>query len=250
MKNQKNQILHIGLISAVPEELGQILENLNEITESKYGDLTIFSGLWNRSNEKKIYITATWSGWGKVSAARATTRIINSTANNRKVDFLIFTGVAGAANKLVKQWDIVLADSIVQHDMDARPLFKKFEIPSLKKIKMHPPYNLLEKISEILSQQNSYKLGSLKKGLVATGDMFISDLDILNEVNKELPGLLAVEMEGGAFAQVASQENVDWIVIRVISDGADNEAAQDFETFLKEYTKYSWGLIESILKNF
>ena len=121
MKNQKNQILHIGLISAVPEELGQILENLNEITESKYGDLTIFSGLWNRSNEKKIYITATWSGWGKVSAARATTRVINSTANNRKVDFLIFTGVAGAANKLVKQWDIVLADSIVQHDMDARP---------------------------------------------------------------------------------------------------------------------------------
>ena len=80
--------------------------------------------------------------------------------------------------------------------------------------------------------------------------MFISDLDILNKVNKELPGLLAVEMEGGAFAQVASQENVDWIVLRVISDGADNDAAQDFEIFLKEYTKYSWKLIEAILKNF
>ena len=151
MKNQKNQILHIGLISAVPEELGQILENLNDITESKYGDLTIFSGC-GLDQMKKIYITAAWSGWGKVSAARATTRIINSTINDRKVDFLIFTGVAGAANKVVKQWDIVLADSIVQHDMDARPLFEKFEIPSLNKIKMHPPNNLFKKISEILSR--------------------------------------------------------------------------------------------------
>ena len=249
MKKQKNQILHIGLLSAVPEELGQILDNLDDIKESKYGDLTIFSGLWSRSNEKKIYISAAWSGWGKVSAARATTRIIDSKVNDRKVDFLIFTGVAGAANKVAKQWDIVLADSIVQHDMDARTLLEKFEIPSLNKIKMNPPDNLFMKISEILSEKIFYKLGSLKKGLIATGDMFISDLERLKKINIELPGILAVEMEGGAFAQIASQENVDWVVIRVISDGADSDASQDFEMFLKEYTKYSWKLIESILEN-
>ena len=233
----------------MPEELGQILNNLDQIKESNYGDLTIYSGLWSRSNEKKIYISAAWSGWGKVSAARATIRVIDSVVNDCKVDFLIFTGVAGAANKVAKQWDIVLADSIVQHDMDARPLFEKFEIPSLNKIKMLPPDNLFKKISEILSEQNIYKLGSLKKGLIATGDMFISDLERLNDINSELPGLLAVEMEGGAFAQVASQENVDWVVLRVISDGADNDAAQDFEIFLKQYAEYSWKLIELILEN-
>ena len=81
----------------MPEELGQILNNLDQIKESNHGDLTIFSGLWCRSNEKKIYISAAWSGWGKVSAARATTRVIDSVVNDCKVDFLIFTGVAGAA---------------------------------------------------------------------------------------------------------------------------------------------------------
>ena len=80
--------------------------------------------------------------------------------------------------------------------------------------------------------------------------MFISDKDKLNQLNKEIPNLLAVEMEGAAFAQVAHQEKVDWIVIRTISDGADDNASEDFNSFLTQYQLKSWELIKILLNNF
>ena len=74
-----------------------------------------------------------WSGWGKVSAARAITRIL---ASKNKIDLIIFTGVAGAANNNLSQWDIVIAEEVIQHDMDARPIFEKFVLPPLNKAKL------------------------------------------------------------------------------------------------------------------
>ena len=57
-------------------------------------------------------------------------------------------------------------------------------------------------------------------------------------------------MEGAAVAQVAAQEKVPWLIVRVISDEADNSASQTFSEFLKDYEKYSWNLIEVLLKNY
>ena len=62
------------------------------------------------------------------------------------------------------------------------------------------------------------------------------------------PDLRAVEMEGAAVAQVAEQEGVPWLVLRVISDGADEAAAQSFEDFVKRYEKQAWRLIEALLE--
>ncbi len=233
----------------MPEELGEILKNLENIKKYNHGDLSIFNGLWKGSQDNQVYISACWSGWGKVSAARATIRIIESKVKNKKVDFLIFTGVAGSANNKSKQWDVIIANSLIQHDMDARPIFNKFEIPALKKIKMNPPEKLFSKITNILHEKKISPFGSIKTGLIATGDMFVSDSQKLDSLNMELPGLIAVEMEGGAFAQVAIQEGIEWIVLRVISDGADSNAHQDFDLFLKKYNIESWKLIECILKN-
>ena len=79
--------------------------------------------------------------------------------------------------------------------------------------------------------------------------MFISSKEKLNQLNKEIPNLLAVEMEVAAFAQVAHQENIDWIVIRTISDGADDNASDNFQEFISSYKKYSWNLVTEILKS-
>ena len=57
-------------------------------------------------------------------------------------------------------------------------------------------------------------------------------------------------MEGAAFAQVASQEQIDWLVIRVVSDSADKSADLDFNNFLEKYRLYSWELISCFLRNF
>ena len=57
-------------------------------------------------------------------------------------------------------------------------------------------------------------------------------------------------MEGAAVAQIASQENIPWLIIRVISDSADSSAAQNFSAFLTEYERDSWELIKLLLINF
>ena len=235
----------------MPEELGSILDNLEKVKSEKFGDLEIFSGELINSNNKKIYISAAWSGWGKVSSARATTRLVSSVFKNKKIDFLIFTGVAGAVDRKLKQWDVIISESVIQHDMDARPLFNKFIIPALKKEKIFSDRDMLEKFYNTLKKnqkiQNNPSFGEIYKGLIATGDMFISDKLKLNQLSKEIPNLLAVEMEGGAFAQVAEQEDLPWIVVRVISDEADDNASEDFSSFLEKYKYKSWELIHDFL---
>ena len=112
----------------MPEEVGVILDNLEFVKKSSFGDIDVSGEIV--INTKKIYITTAWSGWGKVSAARATTRLLSSKIKDLPVDFVLFTGVTGTIDKDLRQWDIVIAESVIQHDMDARPLFEKFVIPA------------------------------------------------------------------------------------------------------------------------
>ena len=90
----------------------------------KYGDFEIFTGEWVNILNCKILISVAWSGWGKVSAARATTRLISNNFSDIKINLIIFTGVAGAVDLNLKQWDIVISEAVMQHDFDASPLFK------------------------------------------------------------------------------------------------------------------------------
>ncbi|MDC3094880.1 5'-methylthioadenosine/adenosylhomocysteine nucleosidase [Prochlorococcus sp. AH-716-M09] len=254
MTSIKTNIIHIGLLAAMKEELGAILENLVNTKIKKYGDLEIYSGEWNKQSNQKLIISIAWSGWGKISASRAATRLISTTYQKRKVDLIIFSGVAGAVESSLNQWDIVLSEAIIQHDMDARPLYEKFVIPSLNQKKIKPNSETLEKFYKIISNGIKTKklssFGSIYKGLIATGDMFISDNEKIKDLSQEIPSLLAVEMEGAALAQVAYQEKIDWIIIRVISDSANEKAEDDFSAFITKYQYRSLDLLEYILSKF
>ncbi len=248
---KKNDELHLGILAAMPEEVGTFLSNLDSIVEKKYGDLAIFSGIWKGSNIKNIYLSVCFSGWGKVSSSRATTRLISSLYKDKAIDFIIFTGVAGAAKKNLKQWDIIVSDSVIQHDMDARPIFEKYFIPALKTKRIFPSKDILVDFEKALiySKKNGNLsiFGDVYKGLIATGDQFISDKNILDSISNDFNDIHAVEMEGASFAQVAEQENVKWLIVRVISDQADDDAYLDFDKFLQEFKIYSWQIIESFL---
>ena len=249
-KNNKN-IFHVGILSAMPEEVGIILKNLNNVKTSRSGDLELFSGKFILDNSKEVLITTAWSGWGKVSAARATTRLLASNLYSIPVDILIFTGVAGAVDAKLKKWDVILAESVIQHDMDARPIFDKYVIPALNSKKIIPDSEILLNtfmgLKKELNQKSLSTFGSLYRGLIATGDMFISNTKKINQLSKEISGLYAVEMEGAAFAQVASQEKVKWLVIRVISDEANENASNEFNKFLSEYKLKSFDLIKCVI---
>ena len=107
--NKQNIISkHIGILCAMPEEVGSTLDNLKNIETKTYGDLKIYSGDWcffNSTPESlNVHLSIAWSGWGKVSAARAATRLISHQFNNLKIDAIFFTGVAGAVNSNLKQY--------------------------------------------------------------------------------------------------------------------------------------------------
>ncbi|MDC3047199.1 5'-methylthioadenosine/adenosylhomocysteine nucleosidase [Prochlorococcus sp. AH-736-A21] len=249
-----SKIFHIGILGAMPEEIGEIINHLKDIKEIIFGDLKILSGeLIQNSSQKKIFITTAWSGWGKVSASRATTRVLSQTFEGKSIDLLIFTGVAGSVNETLKQWDIVIAQTLIQHDMDASPLYPKYVIPPINKMNIDASKTLVNWSENLFKQEvKSNKLkafGQIVKGKVATGDQFISDNKKLIKLKEEIPNLDAVEMEGAAVAQVAYQEKIPWLIIRVISDSADNDASQIFEEFLKKYEKESWNIISVLLNN-
>ncbi len=236
----------------MPEEIGNTIDNLENVTSKEYGDLKIYQGRLKKkvTNYESVYITLAWSGWGKVSAARAITRILASV---NKIDLIIFTGVAGAANNNLSQWDIVIAEEVIQHDMDARPIFKKFVLPPLNKARLKSENFFKDWIFSSLTTSkengNLIGFGQIKKGLIGTGDKFISDQSVIKSLRDEIPNLEAIEMEGGAVAQVAEQEGIPWAIVRVISDGADANSELDFDQFIKDYVLSSWKLLDCLLKD-
>ena len=237
--------LHIGLLGAMPEEIGCDLSHLHEHSSRRHGDLTLHKCVWVDG----IQLTLAWSGWGKVCAARAATRLLAAAPD---LDLLLFTGVAGAANPDQNQWDVLLADAVVQHDMDASPLFPRFTLPPLNRDRLKPDPSWFtwaeQALKSAVANGELQDFGSFRTGLIATGDRFIGDAALLQELRGALPGLQAVEMEGGAVAQVAEQEGVPWLLIRVISDGADESAAQSFQEFVQVYEQQAWTLIEALLR--
>ena len=244
--------LHIGLLSAMPEEIGSDLTHLETVDERCHGDFTLHRCRWNGPNgAPPIQLSLAWSGWGKVCAARAATRLLASTPAEEPLDLLLFTGVAGAANPDLRQWDVLLASGVIQHDMDASPLFPRFTLPPLNRDRLQPDAAWAQWAQTALEQ--SYRNGSLdgfgapRRGLIGTGDQFINDAAVLNQLRTDIPDLQAVEMEGAAVAQVAEQEGVPWLVLRVISDSADGEAADSFSDFVQRYDHSAWRLVDALL---
>ncbi len=239
----------------MPEEIGKTIDHLIEIDEKHFGDLTVYRGKWISSqfNGYEIYITTAWSGWGKVSSSRAATRLIQVSSEKSKIDLFIFTGVAGGLREDVNQWDLVLASQLIQHDMDASPLFPKYVIPALNKKILKADNKIInwafESINKFKIQKKLKKFSKVHLGLIATGDRFITSKNCIQEVCKDFLDIYAVEMEGSAVAQVAIQEEIPWLVLRTISDGANVSSSEDFNSFITNYNLYSWELIEALLFN-
>tara|TARA_Y100000589_G_scaffold307946_1_gene324047 strand:+ start:2565 stop:3317 length:753 start_codon:yes stop_codon:yes gene_type:complete len=245
-------MFHLVLISAMPQEIGETMKNLRDIKEYKFNDLKIYNGFWdNPITKKSIFISIGWSGWGKVSASRTITRIIALSENTFTIDLILFTGVAGGIQKALKQWDIIVAKELVQYDMDASPLYKKYVIPSLNKRYLKSDTVWSDKIFSLLKNKvlplKTNFFNKIYLGLIGTADKFVSERDEANKLIQAFSNILAVEMEGAAVAQVATQEKIPFVVIRVISDNANEGAEIDFNKFLEDYKIESWKLINSIL---
>ncbi len=183
------------------------------------------------------------AGIGKVAAACTATLLIERFA----VRQIVFTGVAGGLGVGVRVGDIVVADALLQHDMDASPIFARHEVPltGLKRfatdaelsqvlsaaalVTLHDPAALLGR--EALALEVTAP--RVHHGLIISGDRFVATADEAQVLRHELPDALAVEMEGAAVAQVCHAFGVPLAVLRTISDRADDEAHADFQRFIE-----------------
>ena len=114
--------MRIGILGASKEEVEHILEDLQESSRETIGQRQYFSGsLYGHDVVLNI------SGWGKVASASAATAMILRFG----VDSIIFCGVCGGASNELNIGDIIIGSKFVQHDLDAQPMFAKYQVPPL-----------------------------------------------------------------------------------------------------------------------
>ena len=236
---KNGKIMRLGIISALHEEQEGLVEAMQ-------GPATLIHGMRTYTAGKIAGIDAVCvlSRIGKVAAATTATMLVEKFG----VTHILFTGVAGAGDPGVKVGDIVVAESLLQYDMDASPLFPRYEVPLTGLAHFATDQNLSTLVASAAgrflepgfdtaidaAERRDFRLHAprLHRGLIASGDQFISSAQHIHARGAALPGLLAVEMEGAAVAQVCFELGVPFAVIRTISDNANEEAATDFMRFV------------------
>ena len=227
--------MRLGIISALAEEQQGLLEALESPVTRVHGMREYTAGtLW------EIDAVCVLSRIGKVAAAMTAAILVEKFG----VTHIVFTGVAGSGDAQVNVGDIVVADSLVQHDMDASPLFPRFEVPLTGLTRFATDVALTERLAAAAA-----KTTRVHRGLIASGDQFIGRLEQITALKTALPDLLAVEMEGAAVAQVCFELGIPFAVIRTISDNANDEAAVDFLHFIETVaSRYAYEVIENFCK--
>ncbi|MFL6658001.1 MAG: 5'-methylthioadenosine/adenosylhomocysteine nucleosidase [Massilia sp.] len=243
--------MRLGIISALQEEQEGLVEAMQSPVTVMHGMRSYTAG-----NIAGIAAVCVLSRIGKVAAATTATILIEKFG----VTHLLFTGVAGAGDVGVRVGDLVVADSLVQYDMDASPLFPRHEVPLTGLTHFPSDLHLSQVLAgaarDFLEQDFDSAIAQAEKadfrltgprvhrGLIASGDQFISSAAHINALGAELPGLLAVEMEGAAVAQVCFELGVPFAVIRSISDNANEGAAHDFMRFVKAVaSRYAFHIV-------
>lgn len=244
----------IGIMSAMHEELAAVLAAMPDEQRVTVAGRDFWVGHW-----KGHAVVAVLSRIGKVAAATTATALIERFG----VGQIVFTGVAGGLGPGVKVGDVVLARSLVQHDMDASPLFPRHEVPLYGRSRFETDVGLSDSLQRAVQavladvQQHvgpeavtEFALQSVRlhEGLIASGDRFVSSTAECRSLQQALPEALAVEMEGAAVAQVCADYGVPFAALRTISDRADDDAHADFSRFIRAVaSRYSVAMLSQWL---
>jgi adenosylhomocysteine nucleosidase len=222
------------------EELAAVLAMMPDEHRVVHAGREFWCGHWHGHD-----VVVVLSRIGKVAAATTAVALIEHFGVTR----MMFTGVAGGLGGNVQVGDMVVARELLQHDMDASPLFPAFEIPLTGRSRFATDADM----SDVLAQSAQSVLTSMPQwvtpaqslgidfsaarvhqGLIISGDQFISRTEQSQRLLASLPDALAVEMECAAMAQVCADYQIPLAAIRAISDRADDAASIDFPKFIQD----------------
>lgn len=229
--------MKFGIIGAMDEEIAFLQAAMTHQKQQQIANVLFIEG--EIANQKVVLLK---SGIGKVNAAMATTLLIE----NFQANIVINTGTAGGFSSDLNVGDIVIGSELVHHDVDVTAFdYVLGQVPQLPAT-FKSNQLLIDATKKVLEQ---LEINSLI-GLVATGDSFMSDKELIETTINKFPAMLAAEMEGAAIAQVCYQYDVPFIVIRAISDIAGEDSPISFNEFIHLASENATKIILKLIQTY
>lgn len=222
----------LGIIGAMDEEVLEIKQALTDVSVETAAGMEFYCG---KVNNKEVVVVR--SGIGKVNAAVCSQILVDKFG----VDAIVNTGIAGSLRAEINIGDIVLSSDSVQHDMDATGFgYVPGQIPRMDTFAFPADERLLNLARECCSRVNPDIQTFV--GRVVSGDQFISDKKKKQWLIDKFDGS-CTEMEGAAIAQVCYLNQIGCLIIRAISDKADDSANMDYQEFEAKAIEHSVKLL-------
>ncbi|ADV01855.1 5'-methylthioadenosine/adenosylhomocysteine nucleosidase [Alicycliphilus denitrificans] len=248
-----------AILSALSEEQGSLVHALAQPERVMHAG----RAFWRGGLQGQPVVLAL-SGIGKVAAATTATVL----AERFGVERIVFTGVAGGLGAGVQVGDVAVAHGFLQHDMDASPIFPRWELPGYGMARMPCDAGLTAMLFEAVNDYLTRGKGGfdpqnpgighshasrVHQGLIVSGDRFVSTSAESGALRQALAAAgheaLAVEMEGAAVAQVCHDYGLPFAAVRTISDRADDGAHVDFPHFVRHVaSRYADHIIREFLR--
>lgn len=227
----------IGIIGAMEIEVEALKNRMEQVTVKKKALMEFHQGILSG---KEVVVVR--SGIGKVNAA-ACTQIL---ADDFQVEAVINTGVAGSLKNEINIGDIVISTDVLHHDMDAREFgYPKGQIPQMDIFSFEADERLRQIAARVCARVNP-EIATFQ-GRVVSGDQFIADSAVKEGIIADFGGF-CTEMEGAAIAQTAYLNQIPFVILRAISDKADNSASMDYPTFEREAASHCVNLVCAMLQ--
>ncbi len=226
----------VGIICAIEAEIQAVKESVNVILAKNIVGLDFYMGTLNGHN-----VVIVRSGMGKVNAAVCTQILIDMYA----VDAVINIGVAGAISADLKIGDIVVSDDLVQHDVDATAIG---DAPGAL-FGSETTYLKADDQLAKMAYSAAEKLGfNISIGRIASGDQFISSPEKKERIWNVFKAKCC-EMEGAAVAQTCTLNKIPFVVIRAISDNADEGTEVNYERFMHDSALKATSLLKTMIED-
>ncbi|EPE2228168.1 5'-methylthioadenosine/S-adenosylhomocysteine nucleosidase [Cronobacter turicensis] len=223
-----------GIIGAMEEEVTLLRDKIDNRQTLNIAGCEIYTGTLNG-----VDVALLKSGIGKVSAAMGATLLLEHC----KPDVIINTGSAGGLAPSLKVGDIVVSDEVRYHDADVTAFGYEYGQMAGCPAAFKADEELIAAAQETIEQLNLHAV----RGLVVSGDAFINGSVNLAKIRHNFPHAIAVEMEATAIGHVCHNFGVPFVVVRAISDVADQQSHLSFEEFLAVAAKQSSLMVETLL---
>lgn len=228
----------LGIIGAMDEEVAMIKAQLTDVQVESRAAMDFYKG---KLEGKEVVVVR--SGIGKVNAAMCTQIL----ADIYSVTGVVNTGIAGSLKAEIDIGDIVLSSDALQHDMDATGFgYEPGQIPRVETLAFKADEGLINLAEECCSRVNPDIHTFV--GRVVTGDQFISDKEKMKWLTDTFGGY-CTEMEGAAIAQACYLNSIPFLIVRAISDKADDSASVDYPAFEAKAIVHSVNLLTEIVRS-